>query len=306
MLRLSIIVLLSASACADAAETDAGLVRDAGLSDASINADSDAPTADVDASTHDGGGVADTGHMDGMIADVAGDDVAGDDVGPVLPRTPPSVIVFSRTEGFRHRSIADGIAMLREVATDLDWSLQATEDSTVFTPANLAEVDVVVFLNTSGDVLNGAQEDALRAWVMGGGGWVGVHAAADTEYDWPWYEELVGAWFQRHPATQGATLRVEERIHPAVRHLSSEWMRRDEWYDYRTNPRSTAQVLITIDESSYVGGEDGSDHPITWTKELGLGRSFYTGLGHTAESYDEPAFRTLLTEAILWAAGPED
>ena len=140
------------------------------------------------------------------------------------------------------------------------------------------------------------------AW-KAGGGWVGIHAAADCEYDWPFYGELVGAWFARHPAIQPATYLVEDRGHPATAHLDATWMRTDEHYDFRRNPRPDVRVLMTIDESTYSGGGMGADHPVTWAHEVGAGRSFYTALGHTSESYEEPAFRALLGGAIEWASG---
>ena len=139
----------------------------------------------------------------------------------------------------------------------------------------------MVFLNTTGDVLNATQQTAFESYIRGGGGYVGVHAAADTEYDWPFYGNLVGAYFASHPAIQQANVRVENRAHAATAHLPQTWTRTDEWYNYRTNARSTARVLATLDESSYSGGGMGADHPHAWCKTFEGGRSFYTGGGHT-------------------------
>ncbi|MBP2708702.1 carbohydrate-binding protein, partial [Microbispora sp. RL4-1S] len=138
--------------------------------------------------------------------------------------------------------------------------------------------------------------------IDGGGGYVGVHSAADTEYDWPYYGQLMGAWFNNHPAIQQATVRTEDTTNPATAGLPSAWTRTDEWYNYRTNPRANVHVLQTLDESSYSGGNMG-DHPITWCHPQGSGRSFYTGLGHTNESYAETNFRNLLVGGIKYAAG---
>ncbi|MCB9597996.1 MAG: ThuA domain-containing protein [Sandaracinaceae bacterium] len=251
-----------------------------------------------------------------MVVDAGTDASTAEDGGPVdaaletdaalADSGPPAqlrVLVFSRTTAFRHDSITDGVAALRALATDRGWVLDATEDATRISASGLAEVDALVFLSTTGDPLDAAQEAALEAYVRGGGGWVGVHAAADCEYDWPFYGELVGAWFARHPAIQPATLRVEDRGHPATAHLDPTWMRTDEWYDFRSNPRVDVRVLMTIDEATYDGGGMGDDHPMTWAHDVGAGRSFYTALGHTAESYAEPAFRALLGGAIEWAGG---
>ncbi|MEV6983499.1 ThuA domain-containing protein [Sphaerisporangium sp. NPDC051017] len=209
------------------------------------------------------------------------------------------VLVFSRTAGFRHDSIPAGIQAIK----DLGFKVTATEDPGAFTAANLAKYKAVVFLSTTGDVLNDAQQAAFESYIKAGGGYAGVHAAADTEYDWPFYGGLVGAWFASHPAIQPATVKVEDRAHAATAHLGPTWNRSDEWYDFRTNARTTAHVLATLDESSYSGGGMGKDHPIAWCKTYQGGRSFYTGGGHTAASFAEPEFRRHLLGGISYAVG---
>ncbi|GAA3846636.1 hypothetical protein GCM10022226_82820 [Sphaerisporangium flaviroseum] len=213
------------------------------------------------------------------------------------------VLVFSKTAGFRHDSIPAGIQAIRDLGAANNFTVTATEDANAFTTANLAQFKTVVFLSTTGDVLNDAQQTAFSSYVNGGGGYVGVHAAADTEYNWPYYGQLVGAWFKSHPAIQQATVRNEDRTHPATSGLAATWTRTDEWYNYRTNPRSTVRVLQSLDESSYSGGEMSGDHPITWCHPQVSGRSFYTGLGHTIESYADPAYRALLLGGIRYTAG---
>ncbi|MFI7073259.1 ThuA domain-containing protein [Micromonospora sediminicola] len=216
---------------------------------------------------------------------------------------PYDVLVFSKTAGFRHDSIAVGTQTVRDLGAANNFTVTATEDAAQFTTANLARFEAVIFLNTTGDVLNATQQAAFEAYISGGGGYVGVHSAADTEYDWPFYGNLVGAWFASHPAIQPATVRVEDRAHAATAHLPQLWNRTDEWYDYRTNARSTAHVLASLDESSYSGGSMGGDHPHAWCKPYSGGRSFYTGGGHTQASYAEPAFRAHLLGGIRYAAG---
>ncbi|WP_432062567.1 ThuA domain-containing protein [Streptomyces sp. S1] len=213
------------------------------------------------------------------------------------------VLVFSKTAGFRHSSIDDGIEALRGLGTANNFTVDATEDAQAFTTGNLGQYKAVVFLSTTGDVLNAGQQTAFEQYVRGGGGYVGIHAAADTEYDWPFYEGLAGALFHSHPAIQSATVKVEDRAHDATAHLGGTWQRTDEWYNYRTNPRATARVLAALDESSYSGGNMSGDHPIAWCKGYEGGRAFYTGGGHTDESYAEPAFRRHLLGGIRWAAG---
>ncbi|MFI7234367.1 ThuA domain-containing protein [Streptomyces cyaneofuscatus] len=229
-------------------------------------------------------------------------------LGPGVPSTaaaadPYQVLVFSKAAGFRHDSIPAGITAIQQLGTANDFTVTATEDVTAFTPQNLGAYEAVVFLSTTGDVLNGSQQNALKGYVDGGGGFVGVHAAADTEYDWPEYEDLVGAWFTSHPAIQEARLTTEDHVHPATAHLDDTWTRNDEWYDYRSNPRAGVHVLQSLDESSYSGGGMAGDHPITWCHPQQDGRSFYTGLGHTIESFADPDFRQLLLGGIQYAAG---
>lgn len=216
---------------------------------------------------------------------------------------PFRVLVFSRTLGYRHNSIPDGVAALRALGRDHGFAVDATEDPTVFSPSGLAGYRVVVFLSTTGDVLAGSERDALRAFVRGGGGFAGVHAAADTLYDWPWYSDLVGAWFRRHPAIQPATVRVADGTHPSTRGLPDPWPWTDEWYDFRANPRPHVHVLLTVDETSYQGGDMGADHPVAWYHEFDGGRSWYTALGHVREAYADPRFLGHLLGGIRYAAG---
>ncbi|MEV4517844.1 ThuA domain-containing protein [Dactylosporangium sp. NPDC049525] len=213
------------------------------------------------------------------------------------------VLVFSKTAGFRHDAIPAGITAIQQLGAANGFTVTATEDAAAFTTANLAQYEAVVFLSTTGDVLNTTQQTAFESYIRGGGGYVGVHAAADTEYDWPFYGDLVGAWFASHPAIQQATMKIEDRTHPATAHLGATWVRTDELYNYRTNPRATAHVLATLDETTYSGGTMGADHPFAWCKTIQSGRSFYTGAGHTQESYSDSAFRAHLLGGIRYAGG---
>ncbi|MER6008802.1 ThuA domain-containing protein, partial [Nonomuraea angiospora] len=224
----------------------------------------------------------------------------------VIPAIPAQaaafkVLVFSKTAAFRHDSIPNGIQAIRDLGAANDFAVDATEDANAFSTANLAQYKAVMFLSTTGDVLNDNQQAAFQTYVDGGGGYVGVHSAADTEYNWAYYGQLMGAWFNNHPAIQQATVRTEDRAHAATAHLGATWSRTDEWYNYRTNPRPNVRVLQSLDEGSYSGGNMG-DHPITWCHPQSSGRAFYTGLGHTKESYADPNFRTLLLGGIRYAA----
>ncbi|WP_449349384.1 ThuA domain-containing protein [Streptomyces shaanxiensis] len=213
------------------------------------------------------------------------------------------VLVFSRTAGFRHDSIPEGVEAIRDLGTSNGFTVDATEDANAFTSRNLRRYDAVVFLSTTGDVLDPAGQRAFEGYIRHGGGYVGIHAAADTEYDWAFYGGLAGAYFQSHPAIQPATVVTEDRAHPSTSGLPPTWNRTDEWYNYRSNPRERVHVLASLDESSYTGGTMNGDHPIAWCQGYQGGRAFYTGFGHTKESYTDPAFRGHLLGGIRYAIG---
>ncbi|MFE7393413.1 ThuA domain-containing protein [Streptomyces sp. NPDC057582] len=214
------------------------------------------------------------------------------------------VLVFSKTTGFRHDSIPDGIAAIQKLGQDNGFGVDATEDSAKFTDENLAHYQAVIFLSTTGDPLGTQEEkDAFQRYIQAGGGFVGIHAAADSGYNWSWYGKLVGAYFKSHPAIQQATVTVEDPAHPSTASLPTSWNRTDEWYDYQADPRNTVHVLTSLNEKSYSGGTMGIDHPNTWCQDYDGGRSWYTGLGHTKQSYTEPQFLSLLLGGIKSAAG---
>jgi len=207
------------------------------------------------------------------------------------------VLVFTRTAKFRHESIPEAVDALRSIADAQGLRIEHSEDPALFTPQRLATYRTIVFANTTGDVLDEAQQAALRAYIEGGGGFLGIHAAADTEYDWPWYGELVGAWFHKHPPglqTTQVTLADGTR---------EPWSITDEIYNYRRNPRPWVQVLATVDESRYSGGTMGSDHPIAWCRTMGKGRSWYTGLGHDAAVFQQAEVLALLRRGLGWTTG---
>lgn len=213
---------------------------------------------------------------------------------------PSRIFVFSKTAGFRHDAIPTAVATLQRLATEEGLVADHSEDADDFTAANLARYRVVVFANTTGDVLDPAQQQALEGFVRQGGGFVGVHAAADTEYDWAWYGRLVGAYFHGHPpGLQSTRVQPERNGQPA----GASWPIRDELYNYRSNPRGQVQVIATVDERLYPGGSMGADHPISWCHAFDGGRSWYTGLGHDAAIYADPNFLTELRQGLRYAAG---
>jgi len=215
-----------------------------------------------------------------------------------------AVLVFTKTAEFRHGSIADGIAAIRALGAEHGFAVDTTEDAGRFTDATLARYRVVVFLLTTGDILDPGQKAALQRYVRAGGGFAGIHSASDTEHHWPWYGRLVGTWFKNHPRIiQRATVRIADPDHPSTKGLPRHWQRADEWYNFVSNPRGAVHVLASLDESTYSGGAMGSDHPIAWCRNVDGGRSWYTAMGHTKESYAEPLFRRHLLGGIESAAG---
>ncbi|MHC4514100.1 MAG: ThuA domain-containing protein [Planctomycetota bacterium] len=216
------------------------------------------------------------------------------------------VLVFSRTTGFRHDAqIKLGTTLIKSLGSANGFAVDATEDAKLFTASNLSQYAAVVFLNTTGDVLDANQQTAFENFVRRGGGLVGVHSAADTEYGWPFYGAALGAWFQSHPAIQSADVGVVNRTHPSTAHLPAKFSHRDEWYNFRTNPASNSniRVLLTLDEKTYKGGTMGSVHPIAWYQLVGAGRSWYTGLGHDLATYSASFFHRHLLGGILFASG---
>ncbi|SCE95355.1 Glucose/arabinose dehydrogenase, beta-propeller fold [Micromonospora matsumotoense] len=221
---------------------------------------------------------------------------------------PFSVLVFSKTAGFRHDAIPAGITAIQKLGTDNGFTVDTTEDGAAFNDTNLAKYQAVIWLSTTGDVLDSTQQAAFERYIKAGGGYAGVHAASDTEYDWAWYGNLVGAYFSGHPANQQATVKVEDHAHPSTADLPDKWSRFDEWYNFRTNPRAKVHVLASLDEKSYSPGAGamGADHPTAWCQDYDGGRSWYTGGGHTQASYTEPEFLSHLLGGIRTAAGVEN
>ncbi|MGH8870615.1 MAG: ThuA domain-containing protein [Acidimicrobiia bacterium] len=213
------------------------------------------------------------------------------------------VLVLHATAGFEHDSIPAGIMAITTLGSEHGFTVKTSEDSSALLDPGVAELDVIVFLSTTGDILDAGEERAMEKLIQSGKGFVGIHSATDTEYDWAWYGGLVGAYFEGHPAVQPATIRSSGAGHPAGDGLPATFERVDEWYNFRSPPGPGVVVLATLDESTYEGGTMGDNHPIAWVQEYDGGRSFYTGGGHTVESYSEPLFRDHLATGILWAAG---
>ena len=241
-----------------------------------------------------------------------------DSLAPQLPTAldSPSVLVFSKTNQFRHKDgIAGGLIALKEIADELKFSVFATENGAIFNTDDLQRFDVVVFLNSTGDMLNAAQETAFKNWLEAGGGWLGIHAAGDGSHvGWAWYmDNLIGADFTAHilgPQFQTATVVTEAVQHVTNLNMPPRWEAEEEWYSWASSPRQKGfRIIATVDESSYSPVQNlfgtatdlsMGDHPIAWSNCVGGGKSFYTALGHAAAAYDNEQFRRQLSNALIW------
>lgn len=226
----------------------------------------------------------------------------------VLSMRPPQktkqVLVFFETKGYYHESIPTGVAAIQLLGQQNGFAVDTSSSSDSFTDEKLAKYDAVVFMSTTKDVLSEEEQTAFQRFIRKGKGFVGIHAATDTEYEWPWFNQLVGAYFKSHPKQQDAVLHIKDNKHPATQHLPKIWKRWDEWYNFK-NIQPGLNVLITLDEASYTGGENGADHPISWYHSFDGGRAFYTGLGHTHASYSDLLFLQHVLGGINYAIGKQ-
>jgi cytochrome c len=212
------------------------------------------------------------------------------------------ILVFSKMVEFKHESTDTGIAVLQQLGKDNEIQVDTTKDASFFTEDILKQYSAVVFINTTGDVLNYEQQSDFERYIQAGGGFVGIHSATDTEYDWPWYNRLVGAYFMNHPRIQEATLNILDKKHPSTNFMEDTWTVTDEWYNFR-NINPDLNVLIEIDEKSYEGGKNGEHHPISWNHEFDGGRAFYTTMGHTREIFQNSTYQHHLLGGIKYAIG---
>ncbi len=219
----------------------------------------------------------------------------------------PKILVFSKTGGFRHSSIPVGIQAIRELGATLGYEIDATEDSTRFSESGLAPYAAVVFMSTTGNVLDSKGEAAFERFIAAGKGFVGVHAAADTEYEWPFYRTLVGRQFVQHPEHQKGTILPIESDFPGMAGFGDSLRIFEEWYEYTEPYADDLTYLYRVDTMSYSqrgwkgASKMGAFHPLGWYHEHGGGRAFYTGIGHMDETYAMPFFREHLAAGLAWA-----
>jgi len=214
----------------------------------------------------------------------------------------PTILVFFKTGGYYHESIPTGVKAIQDLGAKNGFNVDTTTNANKFAEDSLKKYASLVFLSSTGEILSGNQEIALERYMQAGGGFVGIHAAADAEYDWNWYVKMIGASFKSHPDQQEATLIINDKNHPSTDSLTATWTRKDEWYNFK-NLNPDVKVLISIDEKSYKGGENGDKHPMAWYHNFDGGRVFYTELGHTNESYADPMYLKHILGGIQYAMG---
>jgi len=225
-----------------------------------------------------------------------------------------SVALFTKTAGWHHESINEAVIAVRHLGELHDFKVFWTEDPTrVFKDEELKKYKAVIFLSTTGDALNDEQQAAFERYIKAGGGFVGIHAAADTEYKWDWYTKMVGHMFKIHPAVQTATIKVEDYNFPGMDRFAKRFLWTEEWYQYDASRSNDLKYLLTVDEKTYKTyanwgprGESGKGmgdfHPIAWYHEYDGGRAFYTGLGHLPQTWSDTNFLHHVYGGIYWAA----
>jgi cytochrome c len=220
--------------------------------------------------------------------------------------TKTRVLVFYKNTYYFHESIPAGASLIHQLGIENNFDVDTTADSKVFTEDNLKKYSAVVFLNNAdnkGNLLNNLEKIAFERYIQAGGGYVGIHAATDAEYDWTWYTKLAGGIFNGHPDDHYvAELTITEPNHPSTKVLPLKWSFKEEWYNFKKLNKDV-HVLMTVDEKTYKGGTNGDYHPIAWYHEYDGGRAWYTALGHRKETFGDSLFKKHLLGGIQFAMG---
>ena len=237
---------------------------------------------------------------------------------PQLPSDlkPGGILIFSKTVAYRDEpAIQASDAALAAIAHDRGWPYLVTENGAVMNPEQLAKFKLVIFSNTSGDLLTDTQKTAFQSWMEAGGSFIGIHGAGGDPIgnmghsslaDWKWYiDTLIGAQFFAHPRVMPADIRIDDSRSVLTKGLPALWHRSDEWYAFTASPRNKPgfRILASADEKSYTPGRAtmGADHPLVWWHCVGRGHAFYSALGHGGTMYSEPLMLQLLGNAMSWS-----
>jgi len=234
----------------------------------------------------------------------------------VLRAEEPRVLVYTRNytpngKGYVHDNIAASVAMIRQLASTNGFLVDASDNPSVFTPENLKKYRALIFSNANNEAFeNDEQREAFKKFIQGGGGFVGIHSASGSERQWPYYWQVLGGKFKRHPPLQPFKIEVLDTKHPATAHLGATWQWEDEFY-YLDNLNPRMHVLLAgdvaglkdNDKTNYPGKVFGDLFPLSWCQEFDGGRQFYTALGHKIEYYSDPKFQQHVLGGILWVLG---
>lgn len=221
------------------------------------------------------------------------------------------VLLVTTTRGWHHESVHTGVLAIQQLGVRNYFDVVLMEDPNSFTDKNLEQFKAVIFLNTTGDIFDSTQQKVMERFIQSGKGFVGIHSASDTEYDWEWYTKLVGRMFYIHPAIQTARLNITDTLFPGLQGFTGNKLWTDEWYEFGPEKVNDLQYLLAVDETSFnpvvqwgpkKGNGMGKFHPLAWYHTYDGGRSFYTALGHMPAVYGDPAFLNHLYAGILWAA----
>ncbi len=220
-------------------------------------------------------------------------------------------LLFTKTDGFHHESIHEGVATIRMLASRHHFQVDWHENATIFNDKALEAYSVIIFLNTTGNILNDDQQAAFEKFIRAGKGWVGIHSASDTEYEWPWFTKMVGMMFKIHPQNQTAYLKVENANFPGMERFPAKLLWTDEWYEFQERKADDLKFLLSVDEKTYnpnvkwgtnEGKGMGNFHPISWYHPYDGGRAFYTALGHIPLTFSDQIFQNHIYGGIYWAA----
>lgn len=214
-----------------------------------------------------------------------------------------NILLFNKTNGYIHKSIPAGTKAIVGLSEEYNYDVTVSDDSLIFRSSKLADFDVIVFMSTSGNIFDDEGKQAFKEYISNGGGFVGIHGASTTEYEWDWFGKMIGNHFDDHPKIQPAKINVINSNAPSTKHLPKVWEWTDEWYNWRYEFDENIEVLLTVDESTYEGGKHGGFHPISWRQEYEGGRSWYTAIGHDDESYKDDNLLKHIAGGINWAAG---
>jgi len=222
------------------------------------------------------------------------------------------VLMITTTRGWHHESLHAGVVAIQQLAARNSFEVALLEDPNGFTDKYVEQFQAILFLNTSGDIFNAEEQKVMERFIKSGKGFVGIHSASDTEYEWDWYTKMVGRMFHIHPAVQTAKMKILDPKFPGLQGFADGKLWTEEWYEFGPEKVTDLTYILGVDEETYNPKADwgarakgvgmGKVHPLAWYHNYDGGRAFYTALGHLPTNFSEPAFLDHLYAGIFWAA----